>query len=481
MIIASTMWIAVIILGVADFKTESTRWAMGLTFFAGLAGFSMFWSENAILILKYFGLTHETHEIIEAILSALSHYFIPYCALMFGLSYSAVLELKYKKIVAMLLLVPLVITFLFYPTHDYRFDGYQSNTYYRFFSIWAVPYSLISCILQIYAYVKEDIPSLKKQRLIFCLIAVPGIAFTSITTFLLAGLPVDKPWKYWKYNVFIILYMFILFLHFLIRYGVLGIKLRIEKQNLSNIMNIMDSGIKILNHSLKNEITNISICMTNMKLSLANRDKYDDACAHEIDENFQMVSASLEHLSAMMRKLQKNSVDPDKFKLTKNNLSEIIEIGLKYVAILLKSKNIYIEKNVNNNITILSDKVYLQEVFVNLFQNAVEAMDCEGKLNIEAFLTTGGLTVVVKDNGAGINKKDLPHVIEPFFTTKETRGNFGLGLSYCYNILKKHGASLKINSEKNIGTTINLFFPKDKVIVTPIKESIKDYCLDYKE
>jgi two-component system sporulation sensor kinase B len=478
MIIALTMWTMAIIFGIADYKTESTRWAVGLAFLAGLGGFCLFWSGNTMLIMKYLGLSGETQEIIEVIISAISHYFTPYFALMFGLSYSGVLAPKYKKAVILLLLVPMVITFLNYPTHDYDIKKTQQCIiYYRLFSIWAVPYSLISCGLQIYAYVKEDIPSLKRQRLTFCLIAVPGIAFTSITSYLLAGLPADKPWRYWDYNIYVILYMFVLFLYFLIKNGVLGIKLRVEKHNLSNIMNIMDSGIKILSHSLKNEITNISICMTNMKLSLANPDKYDGACAHEIHENFQMVSASLEHLSAMMRKLQKNSVDPGQIKLTKNNLSEIIATGLKYVAVLLKSKNIGIYKNVNDDITILSDKVYLEEVFVNLFQNAVEAMNFEGELVIETILTTKGLTVVVKDNGTGINKEDLPHVIEPFFTTKETRNNFGLGLSYCYNILKKHGASLEVKSEKNIGTAVKLFFPKDKVIVTPIKESIKDYCL----
>ncbi len=482
MIIALTMWTMAIIFRIADYKTESTRWAMGLAFLAGLGGFCLFWSGNTTLIQNYLGLSGETQEIIEVIISAIAHYFTPYFALMFGLSYSGVLAPKYKKVVMLLLLVPMAITFLNYPTHDYGIKNtYQCTIYYRFFSIWAVPYSFISCALQIYAYRKEDIPSFKRQRLIFCLIAVPGIALTSITSYLLAGLPADRSWRYWDYNIYIIIYMFVLFLYFLIKNGVLGIKLRIEKQNLSNIMNIMDSGIKILNHSLKNEITNISVCMTNMKLSLACLDKYDGACAREINENFQMVSASLEHLSNMMKKLQKNTIDPGKFKLTQNNLSEIIGVGLKYVAVPVKSKNIDIEKHVSDNITILSDNVYLQEVFVNLFQNAVEAMAGGGKLTIEAVLTTGGLTVVVKDNGIGINKEDLPHVIEPFFTTKATRNNFGLGLSHCYNILKEHGASLEVKSEKHIGTTIHLFFPKNKVVITPSKEFVPGCCLACKE
>jgi signal transduction histidine kinase len=461
MIIALTMWTMMIIFGIADYKTECTRWAMGLAFLAGLGGFCLFWSDNTMLIMKYLGLSSGTQEIIEVILSAISHYFTPYFALMFGLSYSGVLSPKYKKVVMLLLLVPMVITFLNYPTHDYYLKHtHQGVIYYRFFSIWAVPYSLISCVMQIYAYVKEEIPSLKRQRLIFCLIAVPGIAFTSITSYLLAGLPADKSWRYWDYNIFVILYMFALFLYSLIKYGVLGIKIRIEKQNLSNMMSVMDSGIKILSHSLKNELTVISICMTNVKLSLDKSDKEDT----EINENFQMVSASLEHLSNMLKKLQKSSLDPGKIRLTRNDLGEIINTALSFVAVFMKQKDIQVSQKIGDNVSILSDKIYLQEVFINLFQNAIEAMNYKGQLIIETIFNPGGLIIVVKDNGAGILEKDLPHVIEPFFTTKEKRANFGLGLSYCYNILKQHGASLDIQSVRDSGTTVSLFFPKNKVI-----------------
>lgn len=458
MIPALTMWILAIILGIADYKTESTRWAMALVFFSGLAGFSVFWGDNPNI--GYLGLTAKTHIIIKTISSALSHYFIPYCGLMFGLNYAEVLRVKYKKIITMLLLTPLMITFLFYPTHDYRFEtSFQIVYYYRVFSIWAVPYLLISCILLVYACVKEEIPSIKKQRVICCLIAVPVMAFTVITTYLLGGLPDDGVWKYWRFNIIITPYVSIIFLYNLFKYGVLGIKLQIRKQNLGNMMDVLNSGMKILSHSLKNEITKISLCMTNIQLSLVHPDRDES----DIIENIQMVSTSLEYLSNMMTKLQKNAINPGKFELTNNNLSNIMETALQCVAVFLKTKNIHIYKNVNCGLLIMCDKLYLEEVFVSLYQNAIEAMAFDGELTIETRLTSKGLIITVKDNGAGICEKDLPHVIEPFFTTKDRRGNFGLGLSYCYNILKKHGASIEVQSERNIGTTISLFFPKNKV------------------
>lgn len=464
MIVALTMWTAVIIFGIADFKTESTRWAMALTFFAGLSDFSIFWSENPTLLVQLaapLGLTIESHEIIEAVLSAITHYFTPYSALVFGLSYSEVLNPKYKKVTVLLLLIPMVITFLIYPTHDYRFQSSQSHAYYCVLSIWAVPYSLISCIAQIYAYLKEDIPSKKRERLTFCLIAVPGIAITSVTNYLLGGLPAEGP-KYWSYNVYVILYMFVMFLFCLIRNGVLGIRLRLEKQNLNSMMTVLNSGMKILSHSLKNEITKISICLSNIRFSL----EKSGVDLDDFNENIQMVSASLAYLSDFVKEMQRNALNSENFPLTQNNLGTMIEAAMKSLAVFLKAKSIQMEININPMVSVLSNKVYLQEVFVNIFQNAIEAMDIQGRLRVETSLTSRGLFVTIKDNGAGIAKEDLPRIMEPFFTTKDKKHNLGLGLTYCYNMLRMHGASLEVESERNIGTTISMFFPKNKIILS---------------
>jgi signal transduction histidine kinase len=67
----------------------------------------------------------------------------------------------------------------------------------------------------------------------------------------------------------------------------------------------------------------------------------------------------------------------------------------------------------------------------------------------------------IKDTGAGIDKKNLRRVLDPFFTTKGSSGhNFGLGLAYSYNVMKRHGGSLQLSSELGKGTTIYLFFAK---------------------
>ncbi|HEX7715189.1 MAG TPA: ATP-binding protein [Bacillota bacterium] len=74
-------------------------------------------------------------------------------------------------------------------------------------------------------------------------------------------------------------------------------------------------------------------------------------------------------------------------------------------------------------------------------------------------------TVAIHDTGKGIPKKNLPRVFEPFFTTKgpdDKHQNYGLGLSYCQTIVKKHGGKIDITSEENRDTSVFLSLPSAK-------------------
>ena len=72
------------------------------------------------------------------------------------------------------------------------------------------------------------------------------------------------------------------------------------------------------------------------------------------------------------------------------------------------------------------------------------------------------MTVEFRDSGIGMEKKHLKKVMEPFYTTKGSRNNFGLGLAYCYNMMNKHQGSIELKSEPGRGTTVFLYFPKPK-------------------
>ena len=108
---------------------------------------------------------------------------------------------------------------------------------------------------------------------------------------------------------------------------------------------------------------------------------------------------------------------------------------------------------------IYGDPQTLKQVLINLFFNAVDAMPAGGVLSVGATAETADdLTIAVSDTGQGIHPETLPHIFQPFFTTKQKRGT-GLGLSVCDRILKAHGGSIAVESSLGRGTTFLLHFP----------------------
>jgi len=113
------------------------------------------------------------------------------------------------------------------------------------------------------------------------------------------------------------------------------------------------------------------------------------------------------------------------------------------------------------DLIIEADPVRIKEVFLNILHNALDAVDTDtGIIEIESDVKDSMLSLVVKDNGEGIAKRDLKNVLSPFFTTK-IKGT-GLGLAVCKQVVMLHKGSLTIESTKGKGTTVVVKLPVHK-------------------
>ena len=101
----------------------------------------------------------------------------------------------------------------------------------------------------------------------------------------------------------------------------------------------------------------------------------------------------------------------------------------------------------------------LEEVFINLLMNSIDACDKEDNIEIETFVENGSIMVMVTDTGHGIGEDDLFRVFDPFYTTKPVGKGTGLGLSVCYNIIKQHGGKISLVSSEYGGTIVTISFP----------------------
>jgi two-component system, NtrC family, sensor kinase len=123
-------------------------------------------------------------------------------------------------------------------------------------------------------------------------------------------------------------------------------------------------------------------------------------------------------------------------------------------------QNIMIYKDYSENCpTIESDKGQLQQIFLNILNNALAAVDKGGKISMMVEPAPNQRVVVtIRDNGVGISRENLSHIFEPFFSTKGDFGT-GLGLSITYGIIQKLGGNIEVSSELNKGTSFVITLP----------------------
>jgi hypothetical protein len=101
----------------------------------------------------------------------------------------------------------------------------------------------------------------------------------------------------------------------------------------------------------------------------------------------------------------------------------------------------------------------LQQVFLNLFLNARDAMPSGGVLDVRTWGSNGSAMIEVRDTGEGIAPEHLARIYDPFYTTKGARKGTGLGLSVTYGIVKEHGGSIEVDSQPGAGTRFRIEFP----------------------
>jgi signal transduction histidine kinase len=111
----------------------------------------------------------------------------------------------------------------------------------------------------------------------------------------------------------------------------------------------------------------------------------------------------------------------------------------------------------------------LQQVFLNLFLNARDAMAGGGTLDVRTWVEGVGVKAEVADSGPGIAPENLNRIYDPFFTTKAARKGTGLGLSVTYGIMQEHGGSIEVSNRPSGGARFRLELPMARVAArTPV-------------
>jgi signal transduction histidine kinase len=143
------------------------------------------------------------------------------------------------------------------------------------------------------------------------------------------------------------------------------------------------------------------------------------------------------------------------------NLSLTALNALRLTNHLVKKARVRVESNLEDVEIIANyDAQQLEQVFVNLIQNAIQAMPDGGTLSLHARQTPGWAEVIIQDTGSGIAEENLGRIFDPFFTTKPEGEGTGLGLSVCYGLVSGHQGKIEVQSMLGEGTVFHVVLPQ---------------------
>jgi len=206
-------------------------------------------------------------------------------------------------------------------------------------------------------------------------------------------------------------------------------------------------------HELNNPLNNIS---TSCQILIEEFEKADPQFSqrmlgnieHEVHRARDIVRALLEFSRAK------------EFCLAPTPLRQVVERSVKLISSQVPA-GIEISLDIPPELSLELDAQRMQQVFLNLLENAVHAIDPPGQISIRAGIDPNQKQVVisVEDTGKGIPEADMGRIFDPFFTTKEVGIGTGLGLSIVFGIIQKHEGSISVDSGEKEGTRFTIRFP----------------------
>ncbi|GAB6931325.1 hypothetical protein JCM10914A_53080 [Paenibacillus sp. JCM 10914] len=435
----AALWSAAAVLLIHQPRSTVNRWAAFFLLSAGTGGLTD--------LLQPVGFIDPVY---EPWIQFLNHTLTPYGVLIFCMVYTRIPEgIKRLRSLKLGLIVPVMIMLVqVLLSTDYQI-------HYGLLFFWTAPYYVCSCILLLRALSQEMNPQKRRSLLITTVIMVPTLL--GVMLLINVGYLIWPNYDSFQYVSLFILYSFVVALICTFVYGVLGVKLKIERDPLERTMEAVTSGTSMLNHSIKNELGKIAISTENVKQMLPQ--EHDS-----IKDQLNVITHASEHLLAMMSRIQRQMIE---FRLVEEAvrmdawLAEVLRLEQDF----LTKHRVTFELQISQKPWLLIDRVHMKETMGNLIRNAVEAMPEGGHLIIRLRADRKGVAVTVKDQGIGIPRVAQSHVFEPFYSTKaHHQHNYGLGLSYVYKVMKKSGGSVDIESVEGVGTEVTLYFPRSAMI-----------------
>lgn len=201
-----------------------------------------------------------------------------------------------------------------------------------------------------------------------------------------------------------------------------------------------------------------------------------------LKEELENIDSHIERIRKIINHLKTFSRKSAEIEIEKVNINIPLKNALIFVSEQLRLHQIKVEFDLAESIpNVIADSNKLEQVFLNIFTNAMDAMNERKKstenrdkkytklLKIQSIAENGNVVVIISDTGGGITKDIGEKIFDPFFTTKEVGKGTGLGMSISYSIIKDFKGSLDFEVENGVGTTFRV-----TLSAAPLAQAVKD-------
>lgn len=212
----------------------------------------------------------------------------------------------------------------------------------------------------------------------------------------------------------------------------------------------LSSGIA---HEIRNPLSSIRGLAQFMYQSFSEDDERKDdlhIILKEVDRLNQLVNQILDYSK------------PKQLVISKYSLKELINEIIQLVQ--PEKNNVKISFNYtnrDNDIIVDGDRNKIKQALLNIILNSIQSIKIEGFIDISLesiiYDNKNMIKIIIEDNGAGIEKSDITHIFDPFFTSRDN--GYGLGLTIAYNIIEMHHGIIKVESEQGKGTKMEVYLP----------------------
>ncbi len=205
-----------------------------------------------------------------------------------------------------------------------------------------------------------------------------------------------------------------------------------------------------VSHEVNNPLASISSIVQSM------RDQ--EGHSPETRENLGLISDQIQRISQVTKDMT-NFARSGPSERVVCSIDQVLKTALRLSGFDTRFKKLSVISEFKSRAKLYADRDQLQQVFLNLFLNARDAMPRGGTLTVRTYEADQEVIIEIEDTGSGISEADIAMIFDPFFTTKKAGQGTGLGLPVCYGIINAHGGRIEAKNNGQTGATFTVVLP----------------------